>query len=48
MWRRPLNNATLATTTHRELGNVANGTSTQVGGSDDQQVEDEDDSKEDI
>ena len=31
MWRRPLNNATLATTTHRELGKVANGTSTQVG-----------------
>ena len=30
MWRRPLNSATLATATHRELGKVANGTSTQV------------------
>ena len=31
MWRRPLNSATLAIATHRELGKVANGTSTQVG-----------------
>ena len=30
MWRRPLNNAALATPTHRELENVSNGTSTQV------------------
>ena len=30
MWRRSLNNATLATATHRELGKVADGTSTQV------------------
>ena len=30
MWRRCLNNATLANTTHRELGKVADGTSTQV------------------
>ena len=30
MWRRRLNNATLATATHRELGKVADGTSTQV------------------
>ena len=30
MWRRPLNNAILATATHRKLGKVANGTSTQV------------------
>ena len=31
MWRRPLNSATLATTTHKKLGKVADGTSTQVG-----------------
>ena len=31
MWRRPLNSATLTTATHRELGKVADGTSTQVG-----------------
>ena len=30
MWIRPLNSATLATATHRELGNAADGTSTQV------------------
>ena len=30
MWRGRLNSATLATTTRRELGKVANGTSTQV------------------
>ena len=30
MWRRPLNSATLATATHRELGKVADGTSTQI------------------
>ena len=30
MWRRPLNSATLATTTRRKLGKVADGTSTQV------------------
>ena len=30
MWRRPLNSATLATATHRKLGKVADGTSTQV------------------
>ena len=31
MWRRPLNNATLATATHRALRKVADETSTQVG-----------------
>ena len=30
MWRRPLNSATLATTTHRKLEKVSDGTSTQV------------------
>ena len=30
MWRRPLNSATLATATHRELEMVSDGTSTQV------------------
>ena len=30
MWRRPLNSATLATTTHREPKRVSNGTGTQV------------------
>ena len=30
MWGRRLNNTTLATTTHRKLGKVADGTSTQV------------------
>ena len=30
MWRRHLNNATLTIATHRELGKVADGTSTQV------------------
>ena len=30
MWRRRLNNVTLANATHRELGKVADGTSTQV------------------
>ena len=30
MWRRPLNNVTLPTVTHRELERVSNGTSTQV------------------
>ena len=30
MWRRPLNNATLATATHRALGKMADGTNTQV------------------
>ena len=30
MWRRPLNSATLANATHREVGKVADGTSTQV------------------
>ena len=30
MWRRRLNNATLANATHRELGKVADETSTQV------------------
>ena len=30
MWRIPLNNATLATATHRELKRVSDGTSTQV------------------
>ena len=31
MWRRPLNSATLATATHRELERVSDETSTQVG-----------------
>ena len=31
MWRRPLNSATLATATHKNLGKVADRTSTQVG-----------------
>ena len=30
IWRRPLNSATLATATHRELESVSDGTSTQV------------------
>ena len=30
MWRRPLNNATLANTTHRKPKRVSNGTCTQV------------------
>ena len=30
MWRRPLNNATLATTTHRKPKRVSDGTGTQV------------------
>ena len=30
MWGRRLNNTTLATATHRKLGKVADGTSTQV------------------
>ena len=30
MWRRRLNSATLANTTHRELEKVVDGTSTQV------------------
>jgi len=30
MWRRPLNSATLATTTHRKLEGVSDGTGTQV------------------
>ena len=30
MWRRRLNSATLANATHREVGKVADGTSTQV------------------
>ena len=30
MWRRPLNNATLTTTTHRKSKNVSDETSTQV------------------
>ena len=30
MWRKRLNSATLANATHRELGKVADGTSTQV------------------
>ena len=48
MWRRRLNSATLATATHRKLGKVADETSTQVNGSNNQQVEGEDDSKEAI
>ena len=31
MWRRPLNSVTLATATHKALGKVADGTTTQVG-----------------
>ena len=31
MWRRPLNSAALATTTHRRSEGVSDGTSTQVG-----------------
>ena len=30
MWRRPLNSTVLATTTHRKLKKVSDGTSTQV------------------
>ena len=30
MWRRPLNSTTLATTTHRKLKRVSDGTGTQV------------------
>ena len=30
MWRRPLNSAILATTAHRELKKIPDGTSTQV------------------
>ena len=30
MWRRPLNSAVLAATTHRKLENVSDGTGTQV------------------
>jgi len=30
MWRRPLNNAVLAASTHRRLGRASDGTSTQV------------------
>ena len=30
MWRKPLNSATLATITHKDLGKVADRTSTQV------------------
>ena len=30
MWKRPLNSAALATTTHRKPKRVSNGTSTQV------------------
>ena len=30
MWRRPLNSATLAIPTHRELDRVSDGTDTQV------------------
>ena len=30
MWKRPLNSAVLATTTHRKLKKVSDGTSTQV------------------
>ena len=30
MWRKPLNSVTLATTTHKDLGKVADRTSTQV------------------
>ena len=30
MWRRPLNNVTLATTTHRKSKRMSNGTGTQV------------------
>ena len=31
MWKRPLNSAALATTTHRKLERVSDGTGTQVG-----------------
>jgi len=31
MWRKPLNNAALATTTHRKLESVSDETGTQVG-----------------
>ena len=31
IWRRPLNNDVLATTTHRRLKGVSDGTVTQVG-----------------
>ena len=31
MWRRPLNSAALATTTHRRLERVSDGMDTQVG-----------------
>ena len=31
MWRRPLNSATLATTTHKRLERVSDGRDTQVG-----------------
>ena len=31
MWRRPLNSAALATTTHRRLKGVSDGMGTQVG-----------------
>ena len=31
MWRRPLNSAALATTTHRRSERVSDGTDTQVG-----------------
>ena len=31
MWRRPLNSATLATTTHKRLERVSDGMDTQVG-----------------
>ena len=31
MWRRPLNSATLATATHKELRKVSDGTGAQVG-----------------
>ena len=30
MWKRPLNNAVLATTTHRKPKRMSNGTDTQV------------------
>ena len=45
MWKRRLDSATLATTTHREPGKVADGTSTQKRL---YNVEGEDDSKEAI
>ena len=31
MWRKPLNSVTLATTTHRILERVSDGTDTEVG-----------------